>query len=172
MRRAPKVVIDRRAILISLPAELQTRTLVVDVEPLLSPWDAAGDTVIAAATTFATEVKARIPSLQHLVFATNARMRLIKASATDGGFLFISAARKPWRINYLKGSPTPITVIGDQVLTDGLLAYRLGGNFLHWRPDHTVPLWPRMQTIAGKLIEDVFFSLQDIPAGMDIDSRM
>jgi hypothetical protein len=29
-----------------------------------------------------------------------------------------------------------------------------------------------MQTIAGKLIEDVFFSLQDIPAGMDIDSRM
>jgi hypothetical protein len=104
MRRTPRVVIDRRGVLISLVAELRTRTLIVDVEPFLSTWDAAADTVIAATTAFATD--------------------------------------------------------------------RLGGNFLHWRPGGTVPLWPRVQTIAGKLIENVFFSPQDIPAGMDIDSRM
>ena len=172
MRRTPRVVIDRRGVLISLVAELRTRTLIVDVEPFLSTWDAAADTVIAATTAFATEITARIPSLEHLVFVTNAQMPFIKTPSIDGGFLFISAARKPWRRNYLEDSPRPITVIGDQVLTDGLLAHRLGGNFLHWRPGRTVPLWPRVQTIAGKLIENVCFSPQDIPAGMDIDSRM
>lgn len=110
MRRTPRVVIDRRGVLISLVAELRTRTLIVDVEPFLSTWDAAADTVIAATTAFATEITARIPSLEHLVFATNAQMPFIKTSSIDGGFLFMSAARKPWRRNYLKDSPRPITV--------------------------------------------------------------
>ena len=109
MRRTPRVVIDRRGVLISLVAELRTRTLIVDVEPFLSTWDAAADTVIAATTAFATEITARIPSLEHLVFATNAQMPFIKTSSIDGGFLFMSAARKPWRRNYLKDSPRPIT---------------------------------------------------------------
>lgn len=171
MRRTPRVVIDQRVALISLAAELQTRTLVVDVEPLLCPWGAAPETVLAAATAFADECKARIQSLQRLVFATNARMPFVKMPKTSGRLLFISTARKPWRTNYLKGSPGPIIVIGDQVLTDGLLAHRLHGNFLHWRPRCNIPLWPRVQTMTGKLIEHVFFSLQDLPAGIDIDSR-
>lgn len=171
MRRTPRVLIDRRAVLISSAAGLQTRTLIVDVEPLLSPWDAAAETLPAATAAFANESTARIPSLEYLIFATNARIPFIKTPETDGRFLFISAARKPWRINYLRGSSTPITVIGDQVLTDGLLAHRLGGNFLHWRSDYTVPLWPRVQAIAGKPIEYILFSLQNISAGIDIDSR-
>ncbi len=172
MRRTPRVVIDRRAILISLAAELQTRTLVVDVEPLLSRWHAAdGEAVIAATTAFAHESTARIPSLQHLVFATNARMPFLKGRDFGAGVLFITNARKPWRTKYLKGSPAPITVIGDQVLTDGLLAHRLGGSFLHWRSGDAMPPWPRAQAIAGRLIENVFFSVRVVPAGLNTEPR-
>lgn len=172
MRRTPRVLIDRRSVLMSMAAELRTRTLVVDVEPLLSPWGAATETVLVAIASFADESIARIPSLECLVFATNARMPFIKTLKTDDRFMFISDARKPWRTNYLKGCPKPITVIGDQVLTDGFLAYRLEGNFLHWRSRCTIPLWPRAQMMAGKLIESVFFSLWDLPTGIDFDSRM
>jgi hypothetical protein len=152
----------------SMAAELRTRTLVVDVEPLLSPWGAAPESVFAATAAFANESIAHIPSLKCLFFATNARMPFIKTFETDSRFIFISAAHKPWRTNYLNGCPKPITVIGDQVLTDGLLAYRLEGNFLHWRSRCAVPLWPRVQMMAGRLVESVFFALRDLSTGVDI----
>jgi predicted HAD superfamily phosphohydrolase YqeG len=171
MRRTPRVVIDQRAVLISLAAELQTRTLVVDVEPLLNAWDATAEVVITSAIAFANEATARIPSLQALVFATNAKMSFVNGQEIGDDVLFISAARKPWRTDYVKGGPGPVTVIGDQLLTDGLLARRLGGTFLHWRPCGHIPAWPRMQTFTGKLIENVFFARQDLSASRNIGSR-
>ena len=46
----------------------------------------------------------------------------------------VSRGNKPWTTRGrlgLRGSRTPIVVVGDQVLTDGLLAWRLRGTFLH-----------------------------------------
>lgn len=46
----------------------------------------------------------------------------------------ISRGNKPWtsrRRLGLRGLQTPIVVVGDQLLTDGMLAWRLGATFLH-----------------------------------------
>lgn len=46
----------------------------------------------------------------------------------------VSRGNKPWTTKRrlgLRGSRLPIVVVGDQVLTDGLLAWRLRATFLH-----------------------------------------
>ncbi len=46
----------------------------------------------------------------------------------------VSRGNKPWTTRRrlgLNGSRTPVVVVGDQVLTDGLLAWRLRATFLH-----------------------------------------
>lgn len=46
----------------------------------------------------------------------------------------VSRGNKPWTTRRrlgLRGSHRPIVVIGDQVLTDGVLAWRLRATFLH-----------------------------------------
>ena len=46
----------------------------------------------------------------------------------------VSRGNKPWTTRRrlgLGGSSAPLVVVGDQVLTDGLLAWRLGATFLH-----------------------------------------
>lgn len=46
----------------------------------------------------------------------------------------ISRGNKPWTTRRrlgLSGSTAPLVVVGDQVLTDGLLAWRLRATFLH-----------------------------------------
>jgi hypothetical protein len=49
-------------------------------------------------------------------------------------------------------------VIGDQVLTDGLLGYRLGFTFLHWDPRLAgVPPGPRLMHLFGRLARPLVF---------------
>lgn len=46
----------------------------------------------------------------------------------------VSRGNKPWTTRRrlgLRGGHGPLVVIGDQVLTDGVLAWRLGATFLH-----------------------------------------
>jgi predicted HAD superfamily phosphohydrolase YqeG len=46
----------------------------------------------------------------------------------------VSRGNKPWTTRRrlgLRGSTAPLVVVGDQVLTDGLLAWRLRATFLH-----------------------------------------
>ena len=46
----------------------------------------------------------------------------------------VSRGNKPWTTRRrlgLRGSRVPVVVVGDQVLTDGVLAWRLRGTFLH-----------------------------------------
>ena len=46
----------------------------------------------------------------------------------------ISRGNKPWTTRRrlgLRGMETPVIVVGDQILTDGVLAWRLGATFLH-----------------------------------------
>jgi predicted HAD superfamily phosphohydrolase YqeG len=46
----------------------------------------------------------------------------------------VSRGNKPWTTRRrlgLRGSSAPLVVVGDQVLTDGLLAWRLRATFLH-----------------------------------------
>jgi hypothetical protein len=50
-------------------------------------------------------------------------------------------------------------VIGDQVATDGVLAWRLGYTFVHYRPelDH-VPAGPWLMDRLGRVIRPLLFT--------------
>jgi hypothetical protein len=53
-----------------------------------------------------------------------------------------------------------LAVVGDQVLTDGLLAWRCrqeGAAFLHWETTLAAPWLPRAQRMIGRLLLPYFF---------------
>jgi predicted HAD superfamily phosphohydrolase YqeG len=137
---------------------LSLRTMIFDVEPLVAWWDSGQQTLdrgIAAILARLDEV----PELRVLVFATNsARRPSVHPPVAGVRVLYLAAAGKPLRTAPYRDLPRPGAVIGDQVPTDGLLAYRLGFTFLHWDPQLAgVPLGPRLMHLLGRLARPLFF---------------
>jgi hypothetical protein len=147
-------------------ARLHIATLIIDVEPLVVPWDAIPAAFLEGAMRLQTAVAAGAPSVTDIIFASNSRkawppvpkLGTLKTTLVRG-------ARKPWRTRYVRGRPSPIAVLGDQVLTDGLLAWRLHADFVHVTTDLPVPWWPRTQAAIGHLLVPVLYV--DPPAGGD-----
>jgi predicted HAD superfamily phosphohydrolase YqeG len=138
--------------------------MIFDVEPLVAWWDSgqqALDRGIAAVLAELDEV----PELQVLVFSTNSARRPSVIPAVPGVQVrYLASAHKPLRTAPYRGLPGPGAVVGDQVPTDGLLAYRLGFTFLHWNPLLAgVPLGPRMMQLVGRLAQPVFFRKNAAP---------
>jgi predicted HAD superfamily phosphohydrolase YqeG len=66
------------------------------------------------------------PSIARVIALSNGPQREVAR--------MVSRGNKPWTTRRrlgLRGSSAPLVVVGDQVLTDGLLAWRLGATFLH-----------------------------------------
>ncbi len=63
------------------------------------------------------------------------RVVVISNGPQRGADRMIGRGNKPWtsrrRLGITRRSATPIWVVGDQVLTDGVLAWRLGAEFYH-----------------------------------------
>jgi predicted HAD superfamily phosphohydrolase YqeG len=158
MRRNRILIRDVPALLVALD-RLRPATLVVDVEPLVIPWDSAPTLFANAADDFVQTVRASIPSVTNVVYSSNSRC----PRAADGkpDFRIVTAARKPWRTRYLHDEPGPVAVAGDQVLTDGLLAWRLGASFLHWQVAGPMPRWPRLQRWIGRIAAPFLFKDDD-----------
>ena len=149
MMRSNRILIrDIPALLVAL-GRLRPATLVVDVEPLVVPWDSAPTLFANAADDFMQTVRANLPSVTSVVNSSHSRC----PRAADGkpDIRIVTAARKPWRTKYLHDEPGPVAVAGDQVLTDGLLAWRLGASFLHWQVAGPMPRWPRLQRWIGRI---------------------
>lgn len=146
--------------------ELSVRTVIFDVEPLVAWWDSgpqALDQGIAAILAGLDEV----PELQVLVFSTNsARAPSAIPSVPGIRVLYLAAAHKPLRTAPYRELPRPGAVVGDQVPTDGLLAYRLGYTFLHWNPRlGGVPPGPRLMHLLGRAARPLFFGRSTTPPG-------
>jgi predicted HAD superfamily phosphohydrolase YqeG len=138
--------------------ELSVRTMIFDVEPLVAWWGSgqqALDRGIAAILAELDEVQ----ELQVLVFATNSdRGPSVIPPVPGVQVRYLASAGKPVRTAPYRGFPLPGAVIGDQVPTDGLLAYRLGFTFLYWNPRlDGVPLGPRAMHLVGRLALPLFF---------------
>jgi predicted HAD superfamily phosphohydrolase YqeG len=86
-------------------------------------------------------------------FSTNSLRRPSVSLVFPGvRVVYLAAARKPFRVAPYQDFPTPGALIGDQVLTDGILARRLGYEFVHFEPDlEKVPAVPRLMNQVGKL---------------------
>jgi hypothetical protein len=157
MMRCKRLVIrDVPALLVAL-GRLKPATLVVDVEPLVVPWGSSPALFANAAHDFAQAVRTSVPSITRVIYSSNSRSpRATRGQSRDK---IVGAARKPWRTRYLR--PRPVVVAGDQILTDGLLAWRLGTSFLHWDAEGPMPRWARLQRWLGQVAAPFLFKDDD-----------
>jgi hypothetical protein len=73
--------------------------------------------------------------------------------------VWLAGAAKPLRTAPYREFPRPGVVIGDQVTTDGLLAWRLGYVFLQYRPPlDRIPPGPWLMDRLGRLIRPLLFT--------------
>jgi len=96
-----------------------------------------------------------VPTLRVLAFASNSARPGPPLGVTAVSYL--GSARKPWRVSWTRALPQPIAVAGDTVLTDGLLAARIGAMFVQCFPEGSVSTWPRVQAVLGYALVPVLF---------------
>ena len=101
------------------------KVIIFDVDNTLAPQGVALDEFgeIVNAAIDRVEANSRIA---RVIALTNGPQREVAR--------MVSRGNKPWTTRRrlgLRGSSAPLVVVGDQVLTDGLLAWRLGATFLH-----------------------------------------
>jgi predicted HAD superfamily phosphohydrolase YqeG len=142
--------------------KLSVRTVIIDVEPLVSWWDSGQESLDRGVAMVVGKVSA-LPAVRVLVFATNSARRPSAIPAgRDIEVIYLASAGKPLRTAPYRGLPRPGAVAGDQVPTDGLLASRLGFTFLLYQPRLAgVPLGPRLMHRLGRLALPLFFSRQE-----------
>jgi predicted HAD superfamily phosphohydrolase YqeG len=134
-------------------------TVVFDVEPLVAHW-ASGTAELDEGILRVVESVAAI-GVQVIAFATNS----LRRPTTDPTHsvvkvLYVAGARKPLRPRAYRSLPTPGVVIGDQLATDGILAWRLGYTLLHVRP-HALPLGPRLMGYLGRPLRRLLFARRE-----------
>ena len=145
--------------------ELAIKTLVFDIEPLVSPWN-GGQRGLDRGVAEVLDQAGAVPSVRAVVFSTNSARRPSvfppppPAPPAPPGLQveYLASAAKPLRIGPYRDFPRPGAVIGDQIPTDGVLAYRLGYLFLHFDPPYdNVPLGPRLMHRWGQIVRPVLF---------------
>ena len=151
--------------------ELALATLVFDIEPLVAPWNGGQQGLDRGVAEILGHAET-VPSVRAVVFSTNSAAAAVRlppgrpadAGRGDGAGLrveYLASAAKPLRIAPYRDLPRPGAVIGDQLPTDGILAYRLGYLFLHYDPPYGhVPIGPRLMHRWGRVVRPVLFGRQ------------
>ena len=140
-------------------AEEAARTLIFDVEPLVSYWDDGQQALDEGIARVLSEV-AVLPAVQVVCFATNSvRRPSVVPSRAAVQVVYLASANKPVQTMAYQHFPRPGMVIGDQVATDGILARRLGYAFLLFDPQLPgVPAGPRLMGAWGRLVRPLLFT--------------
>jgi len=138
--------------------KLSVRTMIFDVEPLVAPWHGSQESLDQGIARTLGDART-VPSLRVVVFATNSARRPSGVPSGDGlQVRYLASADKPLRTAPYDDLPGPGAVAGDQLPTDGILAYRLGFTFLHYAPELAgVPLGPGLMHRWGELVRPVLF---------------
>ena len=95
----------------------------------------------------------KIPSVARVIVVTNGPDRGVGRAVGD--------AYKPWtcrrRLDLGRRGDAAVWVVGDQVITDGVLAWRLRGRFIHLTldPEDSYPGQARMRRV-GRFIAPLF----------------
>lgn len=138
--------------------ELGARTVVLDVEPLVAYWDGSQPSLDQGVARVLREI-AEVPGVAAVCFATNSARRPSASPAYPGiQVMYLSSAYKPMRVGPYRDLPRPGAVIGDQVITDGLLARRLGYTFVQYTPERErVPGRPWLLAQCGRVVRPLLF---------------
>jgi predicted HAD superfamily phosphohydrolase YqeG len=145
--------------------ELALATLIFDIEPLVAPWDGGRPGLDRGVAEILGQAET-LPSVQAVVFSTNSARRPSHFPPAPPGLRveYVASAAKPLRTAPYRDLPRPGAVIGDQLPTDGILAYRLGYLFLHYDPPYGhVPIGPRLMHRWGRAVRPVLFGRQPPP---------
>jgi hypothetical protein len=137
-------------------ADCGAASVIVDVEPTVAAWG-SDVTALENGLTRVTSEIGQLPTVREIVFLTNSSRPAPPVPSGARTFNYRARARKPWRLWSLRTLPDPIVVIGDQILTDGLLAHRLAASFVHLQRNGEVPWWPAAQAFAGRFLRTLFF---------------
>jgi predicted HAD superfamily phosphohydrolase YqeG len=143
--------------------------LVIDVENTIVPYRSSP--AEAQRLLDAAEVALHgLSRLRRLVFLSNSTSKF-SPGAVNRTWVAASRsrARKPWTsrttIARLTDGVPIAAVCGDQPLTDGLLAWRLGVRYVPIRIDRDhEPVWPRLLRLAGRVLLPLAQSLRPRPA--------
>ena len=138
-------------------ATLRAGTLIFDVEPLVAFWNTDQVALHDGITAVLASAVGTGPDA--VIFATNsARRPPTPPAAAWATVSYLASARKPLQVAGYQDLPRPGVIIGDQVATDGVLAWRLGYTFVHYVPQlPAVPLGPRLMRQVGRPIRPLLF---------------
>lgn len=158
MPRVPYYRCTDVAAVLARVAELTPRTVVVDVEPMVASWE-TGTTELELGVALILGELIAVASVEQIVFATNSSRRLAVTAPTPRvSVAYLAGAFKPLRIRAYRDLPLPGVVVGDQVATDGLLAWRLGYTFVRYRPAVARAPWgPRLMRYLGIPLTPILF---------------
>jgi predicted HAD superfamily phosphohydrolase YqeG len=134
------------------------RTVLLDVEPQVAHWRTGPDAYDQGLARVLDRLTG-IPGARVVCFTTNsARRPSVPLNRPGLRVVYVAWAAKPFRLAPYRDFPGPGVVIGDQVLTDGLLARRLGYTFIHCPPEPgTAPAGPRLLGRCGLLLRPLLF---------------
>jgi hypothetical protein len=152
---------DLAAVVDSLAA-IAPKTAIIDIEPMIAAWNsdkAALDAGLAAFLDAAANADPSDPAHTAIVFATNAWRSPTHPPTRPGRRIgYVAHAGKPLRTARFRDLARPGVVVGDQIATDGLLAWRLGYGFAHYNPPGVdLPFGPRLMRALGRPLGHVLF---------------
>jgi predicted HAD superfamily phosphohydrolase YqeG len=138
--------------------ELSVRTMILDVEPLVTPWRSSQESLDQGIARILGRIRT-VPSVRVVVFTTNsARHPSAVPSFAGIEVRYLASAQKPLRTAPFQALPRPGAVAGDQLPTDGILAYRLRFTFLHYVAQLAdVPPGPELMHQWGQLVRPLLF---------------
>lgn len=128
---------------------LNPELILLDVEPLVAPWNAP----LVHLEHGLSAAQDRTRGSTKVVFVSNSRLQYHPNSPHVWG------ARKPLKVKVNQYISNPHTVVvGDTLLTDGLLAWRLGVPFIEVATTAASrPWWPRIQAQLARPIRRLLF---------------
>lgn len=158
-RRAAYDAPDEIAVVLE---SLGVASVVVDVEPFVCRWETSAEELAAGLAATIKRIGA-VPTIRAVVFVTNSRRAPSKDLYDERLELsYVHSARKPLlHLAALKALPPPIAVIGDQPLTDGLLAWRLKASFIQLSLPQRAPFGVRLQPHLGAAVTRTLFAIAD-----------
>lgn len=147
---------DFDAVMSWLAGHTHVRRLVIDLDNTLTPYHASDKAVLRTLSQVGRRLEHEAPWLKEVLVLSNGRRDILIA---DDDFLHYRArARKPFSRRVGGQGRASTVVCGDQVLTDGLLAWRLRCTFLHLvLADRHEPAWPRLMRWIGRLLSRYVF---------------
>lgn len=135
--------------------------LLVDLEGTITEFCPSPISVIEALAYFDEFATRKGLELRQLHYVTNADLELSQLHIPRIMNRFHPSAHKP----FFRPPPEAVVnrsrtiVVGDQYLTDGLLAWRFGFSFGLVRASWNQPKWPRCQLFFGRSLSFLFFKL-------------